>query len=295
MSSKTSPDEPVVIKLEKGAMPSAPKPKVKCFQASKATSSCIIVFPPVLNKEDPPVASTFSKGKSKATPLSTNEDDELDESDRSEDIYNSIKILAPGVQGQKLTEKTDFVDCILKYFGLAQALLNALKLIYQASSICCNISLYTSLLETQACLDDQLVSLSHSINISQDAFKKCIVDPYQILQSLLFLDPSFNASNAQVASLCAGFGWSSSDLLLHDPLNCGYKLYEISHISNSPFHIFVKGTDINITSKKGSEWEINDKDLVVPKTLPDTATTAKARSLQSMLWMLTSLLRSLLL
>uniref|UniRef100_A0A0W0ETY4 Uncharacterized protein n=1 Tax=Moniliophthora roreri TaxID=221103 RepID=A0A0W0ETY4_MONRR len=293
-SSKTSPDETIVIKVEKGATPSS----------SKVAASCIIVSPPVLDKEDPPVASTSSKGKSKATPPATDEEDELDASNGSEDVYDSIKIPALGVQGRKLTEKTDFADHILKYFGSAQALLNALnsvaqvadgsgslsplsifslfnncvssRLIYQALSICRDIALYTSLLETQARLDEQLVALSHLINVSQDAFKKRVVDPRKILQSLLFLDPSFSTSDAQVALLCASFGWRSSDLLLRDPHDRGYELCKVSHFPDSPFHIFVKSTDIDITGKKGSKWEINNEDLVVPTTAPDIATTAEA-------------------
>ncbi|ESK93411.1 hypothetical protein Moror_1761 [Moniliophthora roreri MCA 2997] len=370
-SSKTSPDETVVIKVEKGATPLVPKSNAKHSQSSKVAASRIIVSPPVLDKEDPLVASTSSKEKSKAAPPSTDEEDELDELNGSEDMYDSIKIPAPGVQGCKLTEKADFADHILKYFGSGQALLNALNsvaqvtdgsgsllplstflrlttvlpppcnktltppctqckelgcpclfdhnpsssikcdgcrkssspcshnrlwfewvndsakeldvalgscsgLIYQASSICHDIALYTSLLETQACLDEQLVALSHSINVSQDAFKKRVIDPRQILQSLLFLDLSFSASNAQVASLCAGFGWRSSDLLLRDPYDHGYKLRKVSCFSDSPFHIFIKGTDIDITGKRGSEWEINDEDLVVPMTAPVIATTAEA-------------------
>ncbi|ESK81937.1 hypothetical protein Moror_15413 [Moniliophthora roreri MCA 2997] len=342
-SSKISADETVIIKVEKSATPSS----------SKVATSHIIVSPPVLNKEDPPVALTSLKGKSKATPLATDEEDELNTSNRSEDVYDSIKIPAPGVQGRKLTEKTDFADHILKYFSSAQVLLNALNsvaqvtdgsgsllplsiflhsttmlppitlqqdpysslhscdgcckssspcshnrlwfewvndsakeldvalgscsgLIYQASSICHDIALYTSLLKTQAHLDEQLVALSHSINVSQDAFKKCVIDPRQILQSLLFLDPSFSASDAQVASLCASFSWRSLDLLLQDPHDHGYKLHKVFCFSDSPFHIFVKGTDINITSKKGFKWEINNEDLVVPTTAPDVATTAEA-------------------
>uniref|UniRef100_A0A0W0F8A7 Uncharacterized protein n=1 Tax=Moniliophthora roreri TaxID=221103 RepID=A0A0W0F8A7_MONRR len=132
----------------------------------------------------------------------------------------------------------------------------------QALSICRDIALYTSLLETQAHLDEQLVALSHSINISQDAFKKWVIDPCQILQSLLFLDLSFSTSDAQVASLY--------------PHDHGYELCKVSRFPDSPFHIFIKSTDINITGKKGSKWEINDKDLVVPMTAPDIATTAEA-------------------
>ncbi|ESK81531.1 hypothetical protein Moror_15659 [Moniliophthora roreri MCA 2997] len=390
VSSKTSPDEPIVIKVEKGATPSVLKSNIKHSQSSKVAASHIIVSPPVLDKEDPLVASTYLKGKSKVTPLATDEEDELNALNRSEDVYDNIKIPAPGVQGCKLTKKTNFADHILKYFGSAQVLLNALNsvaqvadssrslsplstflhsttmlppislsfylissiffyfvffqpcnktltppctrckesdhpclfdhnlsssmkcdgchksgspcshnrlwfewvndsakeldvafgscsgLIYQALSICCDIALYTSLLKTQARLDEQLVALSHSINISQDAFKKCVIDSCQILQFLLFLDPSFSASDAQVASLCASFSWRSSDLLLQDPHDRGYELHEVSHFSDSLFRIFVKGTNINITGKRESEWEINDEDLVVPMTPPNTATTAEA-------------------
>uniref|UniRef100_A0A0W0GD87 Uncharacterized protein n=1 Tax=Moniliophthora roreri TaxID=221103 RepID=A0A0W0GD87_MONRR len=127
MSSKTSPDETIIIKVEKGATPSVPTSNVKQPQSSKVAASHIIVSPPVLDKEDPPVASTSSKGKSKAAPPATDEEDELDASNRSEDMYNSIKIPAPGVQGRKLTEKTNFTDRILKYFGSAQALLRYLR------------------------------------------------------------------------------------------------------------------------------------------------------------------------
>uniref|UniRef100_A0A0W0FU04 Uncharacterized protein n=1 Tax=Moniliophthora roreri TaxID=221103 RepID=A0A0W0FU04_MONRR len=346
VSSKTSPDEPIVIKVEKGATPSVLKSNIKHSQSSKVAASHIIVSPPVLDKEDPLVASTYLKGKSKVTPLATDEEDELNALNRSEDVYDNIKIPAPGVQGCKLTKKTNFADHILKYFGSAQVLLNALNSVaqvadssrslsplstflhsttmlppislsfylissiffyfvffqpcnktltppctramavtkavllaliidsglngsmilprswmslldlVQALSICCDIALYTSLLKTQARLDEQLVALSHSINISQDAFK--------------------NASDAQVASLCASFSWRSSDLLLQDPHDRGYELHEVSHFSDSLFRIFVKGTNINITGKRESEWEINDEDLVVPMTPPNTATTAEA-------------------
>uniref|UniRef100_A0A0W0FKM1 Uncharacterized protein n=1 Tax=Moniliophthora roreri TaxID=221103 RepID=A0A0W0FKM1_MONRR len=93
--------------------------------------------------------------------------------------------------------------------------------------ICHDIAVYTSLLETQACLDAQLILISHLINVVQDAFKRGTVNPHQILQFLLFLDPAFHASNAQIASLYAGFSWTSSNLLLKDSKDCGYKLCEV--------------------------------------------------------------------
>ncbi|ESK80934.1 hypothetical protein Moror_15875 [Moniliophthora roreri MCA 2997] len=95
--SKTSPDDPIVIKLEKGATPSFQSLMSSVPRPPKLLLLCIIVSPSVLDKKDPPVVSTSSKGKSKAAPPSIDEDNELDELDRSEDIYDSIKIPAPGV------------------------------------------------------------------------------------------------------------------------------------------------------------------------------------------------------
>uniref|UniRef100_A0A0W0ETV5 Uncharacterized protein n=1 Tax=Moniliophthora roreri TaxID=221103 RepID=A0A0W0ETV5_MONRR len=313
MSSKTSPDETIVIKVEKGATPSVPTSNVKRRQSSKVATSHIIVSPPVFDKKDPLVALTSSKGKSRAAPPATDEEDELNTSRTdlkmcttalkfllqvSKDVLlNALNSVAQVADSSRSLSPLSIFLCsttvlplphnktltppCTRAMAVAKAVLLALIIdsglngsmilprswmsllgLVQASSICRDITLYTSLLETQARLDEQLVALSHSINVSQDAFKMRVVDPRQILQSLLFLDPSFSASDAQVASLY--------------PHDHGYELREVSRFPDSPFRIFVKGTNIDITGKKGSEWEINDKDLVVPTTAPDVATTAEA-------------------
>uniref|UniRef100_A0A0W0FIE1 Uncharacterized protein n=1 Tax=Moniliophthora roreri TaxID=221103 RepID=A0A0W0FIE1_MONRR len=65
-----------------------------------------------------------------------------------------------------------------------------------------NISVFNGLQEAHSQLDNQILALSHSINLAQDSLKACVQDPYQLLQALIFLDPSFWASDTQISSLC---------------------------------------------------------------------------------------------
>uniref|UniRef100_A0A0W0FKF8 Uncharacterized protein n=1 Tax=Moniliophthora roreri TaxID=221103 RepID=A0A0W0FKF8_MONRR len=122
LSRKASPEEPVIVKVEKGAAPWAFKPKVKQLQASKGAAAASVP-----NNDGPPAVSSSSKGKAKALPTATDEEDEVDKADEPEDVYDITKIPALSIQGWKLTKKPKFVDCILKYFGSAQALINALN------------------------------------------------------------------------------------------------------------------------------------------------------------------------
>ncbi|ESK81455.1 hypothetical protein Moror_15810, partial [Moniliophthora roreri MCA 2997] len=124
----------------------------------------------------------------------------------------------------------------------------------------------------QACL------LSKDISVFNEALKAQVLDPHQLLQALTFLNPSFWASDTQIASLCAGFSWFSSDLLLEDPQDYGYELCKVPGSVDGPFHIFVKGTDIDITGKKSLEWSITADDQVVSKTTLEIASTAEASS-----------------
>uniref|UniRef100_A0A0W0FKI8 Uncharacterized protein n=1 Tax=Moniliophthora roreri TaxID=221103 RepID=A0A0W0FKI8_MONRR len=47
---------------------------------------------------------------------------------------------------------------------------------------------------------------------------------------------------------------------------------------NGSFHIFIKGTDLDITGKKSLEWEISNKDTMVSMTIPDAAAAEFSRS-----------------
>ncbi|ESK80645.1 hypothetical protein Moror_15520 [Moniliophthora roreri MCA 2997] len=117
------PEEPVIVKVEKGAAPWAFKPKVKQLQASKGAAAASVP-----NNDGPPAVSSSSKGKAKALPTATDEEDEVDKADEPEDVYDITKIPALSIQEWKLTKKPKFLDCILKYFGSAQALINALSM-----------------------------------------------------------------------------------------------------------------------------------------------------------------------
>jgi len=140
-----------------------------------------------------------------------------------------------------------------------------LGLLYQANNISHEITLFNALQETRSQLNTQIHLLGRSINRAQDALRERSKDPRQILQALFYLDRSFQATDEQIAGLCAGFGWESSDLLLEDPLKRGYELREVADDLDTPFRIFVKGTSIDITGKKASEWKIDSEDNVVPK------------------------------
>ncbi|ESK80987.1 hypothetical protein Moror_7623 [Moniliophthora roreri MCA 2997] len=158
-------------------------------------------------------------------------------------------------------------SCILDHDASTSVNLSSYaSLLYQACLLSKDISVFNGLQEARSQLDNQISALSCSINLAQEALKSRVQDPRQLLQALMFLDPSFQASDSQLASLCAGFGWSSSDLLLKDPKDRGYELREVAGSIDSSFHIFIKGTDINITGKKGSEWRIDTGDCVVSKT-----------------------------
>uniref|UniRef100_A0A0W0FVQ7 Uncharacterized protein n=1 Tax=Moniliophthora roreri TaxID=221103 RepID=A0A0W0FVQ7_MONRR len=152
-------------------------------------------------------------------------------------------------------------------------------LLYQACLLSKNISVFNGLQEACSWLNDQILALSHSINLAQDSLKAHVQDLCQLLQTLMFLDPSFWASDTQIASLCVGFGWASSDLLLEDPKDHGYELCKVPGSVDVPFHIFIKGTDIDITGKKELEWRIDANNCMVSKMTLEVPTTAEANGL----------------
>ncbi|ESK81617.1 hypothetical protein Moror_11113 [Moniliophthora roreri MCA 2997] len=155
----------------------------------------------------------------------------------------------------------------------------AQRLLYQACLLSKDISVFNRLQEAHTLLDNQISALSHSINLAQEALKSQVQDPCQLLQALTFLNLSFQASNPQIASLCAGFGWSSSNLLLEDLKDRGYELREVTGPVDGPFCIFIKSTKIDITGKKGLEWRIDTNDCMVSKMNLEASTTAEVSSL----------------
>jgi hypothetical protein len=129
----------------------------------------------------------------------------------------------------------------------------------QAGQLDASKDLLASLQETRRGIDQTIKQVSESIMFLQEQLRAHITDPRQVLQGLCFLDPSFQATDDQVGKICAAFGWKTLDIY---PLDSrGYELREgTSSDGIQGFRVFVKGTDIDVTDKKASEWQIvNDK------------------------------------